>query len=266
MFRHVAGQGFVLETPLRLSGGRSNHVWRAGRFILKLFASSARNPLFANSAASEQSVLETLSGTGLVPDLCAAGQFEGQNWLLYRHIEGTPWRENTAQVAALLGKLHQLNPPSGLPLGANGSADLAAQTLDILRACDPVEDTLLHAPEGVVTPTDHMCLIHGDPVPGNIVVRQGGLVLIDWQCPKVGDPAEDLALFLSPAMQTIYGRDPLSDNEVQTFLTAYPDPEVVARLMDLRPWFHWRMASYCLWRGDRAAANLELAALGLCRS
>ena len=33
--------------------------------------------------------------------------------------------------------------------------------------------------------------------------------LIDWQCPALGDPAEDIACFLSPAMQVIYGAGPL---------------------------------------------------------
>lgn len=254
-----------MGTPHRLSGGRSNHVWRAGRFILKLFANSSGNPLFANSATDEQRVLEALTGTGLAPELCAAGRFEGQNWLLYCHIEGSPWRGNTAKVAELLGILHQLDVPCDLPLGANGSADLTKQTQAILNASETAFDVRSYRPKGAVPATDRLCLIHGDPVPGNIVVQQDGMVLIDWQCPQRGDPAEDLALFLSPAMQLLYGRHPLSADEVQGFLTAYPNPEVVERLAILQPWFHWRMASYCLWRGDRKAAELELTALGLCR-
>ena len=211
-------------------------------------------------------MLEALSGTGLAPEFCAAGRFEGLHWLLYHHIEGGPWRGNTAKVAEILGGLHQLNVGCDLPLGANGSADLAAQTQIILNASGISSDEFFYRPKAAVPATDRLCLIHGDPVPGNIVVQQNRMVLIDWQCPKLGDPAEDLALFLSPAMQVLYGRHPLSADEVQSFIAAYPKRDVVERLVALQPWYHWRMASYCLWRGDRKAAELELAALGQSRS
>ncbi|MCJ8336268.1 MAG: aminoglycoside phosphotransferase family protein, partial [Epibacterium sp.] len=175
-----------MGTPYRLGGGRSNHVWRAGRFILKLFENFMCNPLFGNSATDEQRVLEALSGTGLAPELCAAGRFEGLHWLLYHHIEGGPWRGNTAKVAEILGGLHQLNAVCDLPLGANGSADLAAQTQIILNASGISSDEFFYRPKEAVPATDRLCLIHGDPVPGNIVVQQNRMVLIDWQCPKLG--------------------------------------------------------------------------------
>lgn len=262
----MAEQGFALEKPQRLSGGRTNHVWRAGSLILKLFNTLPANPLFANSAREEARVLQALSGSGLAPEFCAAGDFEGQNWLLYHHIDGDLWRDRPEQVAALLGQLHAQAVPSGLPQGANGSENLLAQTKAILGACSGAAPLMGRKPDGAVPPCDQLCLIHGDPVPGNIVVTPRGLVLIDWQCPQFGDPAEDLALFLSPAMQSLYGRRPLTIGEVQAFLATYPNRTVVARLQALQPWFHWRMASYCLWRGDRAAAQLELNALGMCRT
>ena len=93
------------------------------------------------------------------------------------------------------------------------------------------------------------------------------LTLIDWQCPRLGDPAEDLALFLSPAMQLLYRGAPLGLAEQDAFLAAYPDPQVTARLRALLPWFHWRMAAYCLWKAERGGAEdreamaLEIAAL-----
>ena len=37
--------------------------------------------------------------------------------------------------------------------------------------------------------------IHGDPVPGNVLVAPHGIVLIDWDFAGMGDPAWDLAYF-----------------------------------------------------------------------
>ena len=54
-----------------------------------------------------------------------------------------------------------------------------------------------------VAPVGHPCLIHGDTVPNNFIQSVDALVLIDWQCPALGDPVLDLAIFLSPAMQQI---------------------------------------------------------------
>ncbi|MFB0994862.1 MAG: phosphotransferase, partial [Paracoccaceae bacterium] len=99
-------------------------------------------------------------------------------------------------------------------------------------------------------PVKKPCLIHADMVAGNIIVGPEGLRFIDWQCPAVGDPAEDLAMFLSPAMQALYRGKPLQAAEAADFLNAYPDQEVVKRLHELLPLFHYRMAAYCLWRAQ----------------
>lgn len=261
LFRHVAEQGFALPAPLRLQGGRSNHVWRAGRYILKLFATSCANPLFENSAQLEAIALEFLSDTDLAPQLFASGAYRGHRWLLYQHVEGGAWRENTGDVARHLAQLHEHRVPTALPLGTNGSLALTAQTDRILSQTAQTNDLLDLRPAGEVAPIEDLCLIHGDPVPGNIVVDGSRMTFIDWQCPKHGDPAEDLAVFLSPAMQSLYRGEPLSEVEVSAFLEAYPQRAVVQRYLDLRPWFHWRMAAYCCWRGDHAAAALERRAL-----
>lgn len=108
-------------------------------------------------------------------------------------------------------------------------------------------------------PASKLRLVHGDPVPGNIVVSNRRIILIDWQCPVLGDPAEDLAIFLSPAMQFLYRGSPLADAERQVFLHAYPDRATVARFLALEPWFHWRMAAYCLWQAGRGRSEYARA-------
>jgi aminoglycoside phosphotransferase (APT) family kinase protein len=91
-------------------------------------------------------------------------------------------------------------------------------------------------------------LIHTDFGPGNLIEGSDGLKAIDWQCPAAGDPAEDLAAFLSPALQILYGRPPLTSAQEAALLDAYDDAETTARLQQLRPFFDWRMAAYCAMR------------------
>jgi thiamine kinase len=267
LFAHIALRGLAVENPERLAGGRTNHVWRAGSIVIKLYQGQGTNPLFANDALRERASLKALAGTGMAPKFLDAGTFNGCKWLAYNHIEGTVWQQGTAQVAQLLGRLHDQNGFPGLPMGCNGSAALADQTLAILAQCNNSNPLRGLAPSGRVAATLNPVLIHGDPVPGNLVEHDGTLTLIDWQCPQLGDPAEDLALFLSPAMQLLYRGAPLSQDEECAFLGAYPNRTVVARLQALNPWFHWRMAAYCLWRSEQSsrrdhdAMALELEAL-----
>ena len=67
LFRHLAQQGWCLSAPKPLAGGRSNHVWRAGDNVVKLYRRDAHNPLFANDPDRERAMLRALSGTGMAP-------------------------------------------------------------------------------------------------------------------------------------------------------------------------------------------------------
>lgn len=254
-----------------LYGGRTNQVWKvldaeADR-VLKLYQSSLKNPLFRNDARLEAVCLEAFAQTGFVPRLRASGSYGVDRWVFYDHAAGSPWRRGTAQVAALLHRLHSQAIGVDLPEGCNGSADIARHGDLILRDCHSDRRLVLNGkkPRSAVPPTSETCLIHGDPVAGNILVARDGLTLIDWQCPARGDPCEDLALFLSPAMQILYRGAPLSPEEETAFLSAYKEPRVVERYLELRPWYAWRMAAYCLWRVENGAPayregiELELA-------
>ncbi|SEF69898.1 phosphotransferase [Jhaorihella thermophila] len=281
----VSGRG----APVALGGGRSNKVWRidpedTGReknssrcmstLVLKLFRSEGRTPLFANDATLETLCLRALAGTGLAPRLIAEGGWTRNRWIVYAHVPGATWRKEPAIVARILTDLHRIVPPVGLPRGRNGSHDLVRQTRTMLADCRSDDAARLRElqPAGAVAPVGHVGLVHGDPVPGNIVIHDGRAVLIDWQSPCLGDPCEDLAIFLSPAMQSVYRKAPLSPEEVSTFLAAYGDKRTVWRYFALRPWFHWRMAAYCLWREEQGCADyreglrLELEALAAARA
>lgn len=256
-----------------LYGGRTNRVWRlhghAGDLVLKLYRTDFHNPLFRNDPMSERACLERLADTGLAPRLRASGEFAEQAWALYDHAPGAPWRNDTQRAAQALARLHTLNTDLDLPRGCNGSRDLLAHAERILALCgaEPRVELERLRPVGDVSPSRRSCLIHGDPVPGNLLLDAGGVVLIDWQCPAIGDPAEDIAIFLSPAMQHVYRGKALTGAEERSFLAAYANPEITDRYHALKPFFHWRMAAYCLWRAQNGAPDyapayeLEIAAL-----
>lgn len=257
-----------------LTGGRTNRVWRVqaagGDFVCKLYRGRDDNPLFANDPQAEFKCLTALSGQSIAPDPARMMQRDAGTVLLYRYLEGSVWRRDAGPVAGLLRRVHAIRPPDGLrnsPVGADAvlaQADAilasvsgpAARTLPALR---PVVD---------VPPPADLCFLHGDVVPANLLQTPDGLRLIDWQCPALGDPVDDLACFLSPAMQVIYGDGPLGTDQVRAFLEAYGDPDVTARYKALSLAYHYRMAAYCLWRVQqgnadyRAAFEAEIRALG----
>ncbi len=258
-----------------LFGGRTNTAWHGecaehGDIVLKLYAGPARNPLFPNDPEAEATLLRHLQSTGLTPAFLAGFETDLGTCNVYAHVPGTTWQAGVQPVAALMRKLHSLSAPKGLRHVADGSAALIAQTLEIIGRCEKIPQFLSDLPDEVVRPSGHAALLHSDIVPGNLIQSEDGLHLIDWQCPAVGDPCEDIAVFLSPAMQRLYRRSPLLETDIDVFLAAYGDDDVSARYRQLAPFYHARMAAYCLWQveNDRPAyaAGLQLEVAALQRS
>jgi len=268
-------RGFAVSDALwtRLLGGRTNQSWKVEAedlsIVVKLFGNVSDNPLFPNDANAEVTCLRHLENQNLAPrwldDFATA---EG-HCVIYEHVPGQSWQTGVSEIAALLYRVHRMAGPGNLRAVPDGSEGLVRQTEYILSHCPPLKAKriLSFRPSGVIPPVGRKCLLHGDPVAGNIVGNPGDWRLIDWQCPAIGDPCEDIALFLSPAMQMAYRGAPLSENERQRFLASYPDPEIARRYQSLAAFYHWRMAAYCLWldsRGDCAAGEgteAEIAAM-----
>lgn len=243
-----------------LQGGRVNAVWRVGDIVVKQFQPSGDSPLFPNDPVAEAAALTLLAPCGLAPNLVA----NGQGWLAYRYCPGSAWKSDTGLVANTLTRLHQTPvPTNAFRAGQNGSAQLLAQAKTIAGLC---HQTLPPPPPDPNIAPGPTCLVHGDLVPGNMIAHQGQLTLIDWQCPAIGDPVEDIATFLSPAMQSLYRGAPLTQAEINTFRAACP-PARVQRYDQLAAIYHWRMAAHCLWKAAQdapdyaKALHLELAAL-----
>ncbi|MDJ0627379.1 MAG: phosphotransferase [Rhodobacter sp.] len=270
---HTAGLAARDAVWHPLAGGRTNKLWKfrnaTQAFVCKLYVPDGDNPLFANDATAEATVLSALSGSGLAPELIAADSTAQGRFLVYRHLDGTAGGGTLVDTARLLARLHAHPPPNRLGTRPGGAQAILQQSAQMLRALPEAVRHRLDALRPVMT-----CrlrarprLLHGDPVPANIIATDAGLRLIDWQCPALGDPAEDLAIYLSPAMQSLYGGRPLSAGCERRFLDAYGHPARAARYLALSPAFHWRMAVYCLWKAARGhceyakAAELEMARL-----
>ncbi|CUH51376.1 Phosphotransferase enzyme family protein [Shimia marina] len=235
--------------------------------VVKLYKGPARNPLFPNDPDAEARLLRFLAPNDIAPKLLGCFETGAGRCNVYAHIPGNIWSENTESVAKLMRKLHGLPPPQGLRLIPDGAAALRAQIETIQSQYGqnlPFPDALS---EIAVPANAPMVLLHGDIVPGNLIENETGLYLIDWQCPAVGDPCEDIAVFLSPAMQSLYRGKVLSQTEADAFFDGYDAPEITTRYKRLAPLYHARMATYCQWQieHDQPAyaegLQLELEAL-----
>lgn len=249
---------------IRLHGGRTNHVWQVtgpnggDPVVVKLYDEDADNPLFPNRPQDEASVLRVLEGRGLAPRLLHHVVTRLGPCLIYSHLEGAAWRRDPKTAAALLNRVHRVTPPQGLRLPPDGSMALEQQITAILGRLGKSLADLPDLPSQKIKPSGAGCLLHGDPVPGNMIDCGERLMLIDWQCPAIGDPCEDIALFLSPAMQIAYRGEALSKPDESAFLSAYDDSATLCRYANLAPWYHARTLAYCLWQveqGESAAIH-----------
>lgn len=255
-----------------LFGGRTNTAWQVNNgqnaLILKLYRAESTNPLFPNGANAEALMLGHLSGLAISPELIGTFDSATTKAILYHAIPGKPWQSDTAKVAEMMRYLHGLAIPEGLRTLPNGSLDILAHAEAILRVTGQTQDITRLRPNLDVPACDRTALLHCDIVPGNLIENQSGLHLIDWQCPGVGDPCEDIAIFLSPAMQLLYRGSPLSAEETTSFLEAYPEHR--ARYQSLASAYHYRMAAYCQWKVEQGVAeyaagkDAELSALSAC--
>lgn len=252
-----------------LFGGRTNSAWQvtdgSNALVLKLYRAHGDNPLFPNDPTAEAQMLRFLGDIDLAPQLVAEFDSRDGHCILYQAIPGKPWAEGTKAVAKMMQKLHALPCPENLRGVANGSDAIMAQAHRILAKCADTSLISPLRPKIEIAPSTDQALLHCDIVPGNLIENHQGLFLIDWQCPAIGDPIEDIAIFLSPAMQTLYRGHPLSSEERDTFLNNYRSQ--AARYEALAPAYHFRMAAYCQWQVERgfpdyaAGRDAEITAL-----
>jgi len=244
---------------IRLRGGRTNLVWRirGGQtpLICKLSLPGRGTPMFPNLPGAESTALQTLGDTGIAPQLEAVIDTVLGSCLIYRACPGSTWATEPTQVGVLLARLHGISPPRKLRQVQTGPKAVLADGDRILRQLAMPGDLAACRPDALDQPEGPQRFLHGDPVPGNIIVAGKRAMLIDWQCPALGDPVHDLALFLSPAMQTLGRGAPLSRAERRALLEGYGDRQAEQRFILAEPALTWRMAVYCAWRIERGHAD-----------
>ena len=254
-----------------LAGGYRNEVWKVrtanGFVIEKRYAEDpgSPNPMYPNLPDHEAAALAHLAGTGCAPELVsyrAAHAHEGA-LVVYRFVAGAQWRRGTADVARLLSNVHRAPPPKGMRR-LHRSATEALAHADAVVADTPSAAARarmeLARPTGMVhRPVRRASLVHTDCGPGNLVRGTHCLVLIDWQCPGLGDPVEDVACFLSPAMMILYRMPPHGPAARAAFLDTYGGDTVERYTRDGPAW-HYRIASYCVWRAHRLARSQPVVA------
>lgn len=256
-----------------LTGGYLNQVFRLtgpfGDWVVKCFKESREITLFPNMARAEARALAVLGPLGIAPRLIDFLDNPDHGLvLIYTFHPGEVWpgsmheadAPSLSGVAALLRQQHQLTVDGFREVPVT-PADILAQGDQFLTSPDRRQELQLLRPAMVDCPV-LLCrsLLHTDVGPGNLITGPQGLRLIDWQCPALGDPAEDLCAFLSPAFQILYGRPPLTVTQRETFLAAYGDRRVIERLQILESFFHWRMAAYCHMRRQQYTTTRPAAA------
>lgn len=238
-----------------LAGGYWNEVLRLTGdgvdWVVKVFADQDGWRLFPILPDDEARALALLRGARVAPDPVAylPRTPERPAVLVYAWVAGGPWQTGTAAVAELMRRQHAV-AADGFRSVPTASDGILAEGERLLAGADPVDAAALRAlaPTRPVQAAARRALIHTDAGTGNVIVGPDGPRLIDWQCPALGDPAEDLFAFLSPAFQVLYGHEPLTAAERAECLEAYGDREVLARLAALEPALAWRFAAYCAMR------------------
>lgn len=255
-------------TPFR--GGYKNQVVLIEEGGRRLVAKSYRalagddNPYYPNRPSDEAAVLALLAPHGLAPSpLWFEPEGAAPALLVYAFAEGEPWRADPAVAARLITSVHGVAAPAFLRrVAATPSALIEHGEAMLSLAGTGDRELIERRPVPVDDEAPPLALLHTDCGPGNIIVGPAGALLVDWQCPALGDAAEDIACFLSPAMMVLYRRPPHDDAAADAFLAACADRDAVARYRARAAFFHWRIAAYCRYRAESLAiAEPETAAL-----
>lgn len=243
-----------------LPGGRSGRVFRAdaGRTVVcKLTRRHGASLLFRFDPNAEFAAHAVLAPLGLAPRPLARLRLGLADGIVYTHAEGTALTALVPGLATLLSKVHREAPDAlvrRLPSRPALVPALIDRAIRHLAASGWPEAGLRTAADrALAEPAAPRRPVHGDPVPANVLDGGGRLLLIDWQCAHLGDPARDLAVALSPAMHLAYGSAPPDPAAIAAFRSAYGDDATLARLDRLAPAFHLQMIGHCLWRLDRGS-------------
>ena len=246
------------------SGGRSNKVWRLKGekdLICKLYLETKTNPLFNNIPEAEYRCLLWLEGSNIAPKPYKFLKTPFGEVLLYNFISGETWSHDVETVSELLTRIRNHKYPKGLRRLSIVPSDIKQSGFEIINRLNGYhKNELMNICPNVSISDIEPVLLHTDVVPGNLIIGDEGLRLIDWQCPAIGDPIVDIMMFLSPGMHKIYGSGKLSMKDHEGFLMNLT-PKLRSRYNVIGPLYHWRLAAYCFWKAEQGYIEYEKAAL-----
>ena len=260
----------------KLTGGYHNYVYRLRNndgidWVIKQYVTHSDVPLFPVLPDHESGALKVLKETGVTPKyIDFLPHVEKGAILIYEFVEGEQWQKDTSLVARMLAKVHQTKSNQTLQNAFRQlpykPADLIQQTQSILGLMQDSSEATSQLDRYLIdshwSEQIECSLIHTDCGPGNIVIGNQQSVLIDWQCPGLGDPIEDLINFSSPSMQILYGLSPLIDQQLSEFFDAYDNPEAITRLNTNGIYYRARFVAYCFYREESLRINQpEISAL-----
>lgn len=246
-----------------LTGGFWNDVYRLrgnGRdWVVKHFRAANLNGLYPILPQAEALALQTLRGLAIAPEPIAF--FPDGPLLVYQFFAGDVWREDAAQIGRLMRRLHDvvIPPESGfrhLPITPDailqqGDHLLAQATPDAftdqLRSLRP-----LPQPQ---PPLARLSLVHTDTWAGNFLQNDDHVRLIDWQCPGLGNPAEDVWTFLHSGYEMLLGRPRFKEHVEEEFWQGYGDSAVGRQILLLAPFYTYRIAAHCCLRQQQLTST-----------
>jgi hypothetical protein len=245
-------------TMTRLPGSGWHELFRLEApgidWVIKLYSTGQQQSLFPMLPEAEAHALDVLRGRKVAPDPLALFPAEndlqglGRPMLVYRFYAGKPWTTGVEPVADLLKRQHGVAPDGLRPLASEAGAILYQGDQLLAKMPDDALTQQLKAARPLPPlslPRGRRALVHTDAGPANLIQGDDGLRLIGWRCPGLGDPAEDLYTFLSPAFQILAKYPPLSVEDHGLFLRCYGDAVTVERLDLLWPSYSYRMLAYC---------------------
>ena len=246
------------------AGGRTNKVWRLlgeKDLVCKLYLETKTNPLFNNTPEEEYRCLLLLDGSDIAPKPYKFLKTPFGEVLLYIFIKGETWSNDVSTVSGLLTRIHKHKYPKDLRILSNLPSEIKQSGFEIINRLNGYhKNELMNICPDVSISDIEPVLLHTDVVPGNLILGNEGLRLIDWQCPAIGDPILDIMMFLSPGMHEIYGSGKLSMKDHEAFLMNL-SPKLRNRYNIIGPLYHWRLAAYCFWKAEQGFMEYENAAL-----
>jgi hypothetical protein len=243
-------------------------------WVVKQFVQVPVNPMFPILPKAEHAALQFLRDHECAPTPIAfIADSPIGSLLVYEYVPGTSWNGDLDAAATLIARVQ------GIPIDAFAKKTFRKLPSDALALQTHAEGMLKRHPGALSDsvrelrptvlarkhyPKRRDVLVHTDCGPGNMVSSPNGLRLIDWQCPGIGDGFQDVATFLSPAMQVLYGYPVLTDSQEQHFWGVYvsalgqtpsDSQETLARFHGFRSSHHYRFAAYCAMRTQDTAAS-----------